>query len=181
MVPLLAPLWLPFGSLLVPFGLCLAPFGSSLAPFWLQLGSLWLPLGPLWHKTLPLHNCFDTFPLHMAPFGPKALHCITFLTLSFHIALPPSLLRHSPTQHFTTHSTRLKGGGISKQSPLQGALNPTPPQASTPGALFRHFRVTSSHFASHRLTSPLFATLRHTFASLLHTFASLRSSRLLNF
>ena len=49
-ISLLAPFWLPFGSLLDPVGspwLPLAPFWLSLAPFWLPLAPFWLPLAPL--------------------------------------------------------------------------------------------------------------------------------------
>ena len=37
---ILAPFWLPFGSLLAPFWLPLAPFWLPLAPFWLPLAQL---------------------------------------------------------------------------------------------------------------------------------------------
>lgn len=73
------------------------------------------------------------------------------------------------------------GGGWWRCPPLLGPYKTYPALPSAPDVHFRHFGVTSPHFASYRLTSPLLTTLWHMFASPRHTFASLRSTRPLIF
>ena len=72
---LLAPFWLPFGSLWLP-----------LAPFWLPFGSLWLPLASFGHPLCSLGGPFAPVCYLLVYLG---LRFLTFYATELHFYVSP--------------------------------------------------------------------------------------------